>query len=157
MLLLYTMKRIILNFALVAVLSFNACTKKETVSPEDAVKAFVTLSSTAKDPADQKKLAEACTGEMEAAFTKMSPDSFRTTYLEKKIELKDFKVVASNKGTESAEIRYLVNVDNATNNAPANESNVREVLLLLKDGKWKIAAIRIFGTDQLVFNQGMTF
>ena len=40
---------------------------------------------------------------------------------------------------------------------PASESNVREVLLLLKDGAWKISAIRMFGSDQLVFNQGMTF
>ncbi len=157
MLILYTMKRILLIFALGVVIFFNACTKKETPSPEDAVKAFVTLSSSVKDPQDQKKLAEFCTGEMETAFTKMSADTFRTTYLEKKLALKDFKVVASNKGTESAEVRYLVNVENNTNNTSATESNVREVLLILKDGAWKIAAIRMFGSDQLVFNQGMNF
>lgn len=151
------MKRLLLLICLGLLVLFNACTKKPEHTPEETVKAFVLLSSSTKSPEDKKKLTESCTGDMEAAFSKMSDENFKKTYLEKKLNLKDFKVVASNIGTESAEVRYLVNVDNETGGKSANESNVREVLLLLKDGVWKIAAVRIFGTDQLVFNQGMTF
>lgn len=151
------MKRILLLIALGVVVFFNACTKKESLSPEEAVKAFVTMSSSAKTPEDQKKLTEACTGDMETAFAKMSAEAFKKTYLEKKLTLNDFKVVATVTGPETAEIRYMVQVENNTNNKHAHETNVREVLLLLKEGVWKIAAIKIFGTDQLVFNQGMAF
>ena len=141
------MKRLLLLIGLTLIVIFNACTKKSGPTPEETVKAFVTLSSTSKDTADKKKLIESCTGDMQDAFTKMNDEQFKKAYLDRKVALKDFKVVASNIGTESAEVRYWVNVENKTGEKSATESNVREVLLLLKDGVWKIAAIRIFGTE----------
>lgn len=126
-------------------------------NPEETVKNFLEASSAAKDPADKKRLEGYCSGEMRQAFEKMPDDVFRLAYLGGGVKITDIKVLETTTREDAARVRYQVAVENRQGSDPTKEINEREVDLSKKDGKWFISVIRMKGSDQIAFTNGMIF
>ena len=146
------------------VLVFSACIKRSGApaahagrSPDEVVRSFIELSTTAKEPSDRKKLQELCLGELRRTFERMNDEAFRLIYLDTKVAVLEFKVVESSMQGETAKIHYQVMVDNKQGTDPTRELNSREVDLTRSQGAWYIESIRMKGSDQVAFTRGMLF
>lgn len=163
--------RLVTALGLIAFFFNSACTKKEAASAttpapvsapnaksaEDVVKQFIEYSSVAKEDADRKRLLDLCTGEMRAAFEKMTAEAFRLTYLNNNVKVKSVKILDSRTEKETARVRYQITIDNNQGTDPTQEINEREVDLVLSNGTWYIETIRPKGSDKIAFTRGMIF
>lgn len=126
-------------------------------TPEETVKQFVELSASAKETDDKRRLEELTAGELRRAFSQMSDESFRMTYLNHAIKIKDLKILESVKEGAAAKVSYSVSVENPQGTDITHETNEREVLLTQSQGAWYIESLRPKGSDRIAFTKGMIF
>jgi hypothetical protein len=144
-------------------LNLANCTKKEeapqliSVSPEEVVRNFITLSSQAKETRDKSRLSDFCQGDMKAAFDGMSDEQFRLFYLNGNVNVKELRITGITKEKNKAVVQYQVLVENRQGTDVTHETNEREVELSEVSNGWVIEAVRPKGTDKLVFSKGMVF
>lgn len=170
------MKKLFFASLLVPVL-FVSCTRKDvpaaavtasvhptatptaSETPDEVVKKFVSLSASAQEDGDRKKLESLCAGPMRSAFERMTPEAFRMAYINTNLKIKSIEIVDSKKETNSARIHYRVTVDNTQGGNPAEEINEREVELTWSDleKRWVIGSLTPKGSDKLAFKKGMIF
>lgn len=137
-----------------------ACTKPRLStgpSPEQVVRNFLELSSQARDLVDKKKLQDQCLGEMRRAFERMTDEAFRVHYLKNDIKIKTIKFLEVNTQGPQGKVRYRVVIENPQGTVPTEETNEREVELLLSQGAWYLESIRARGSDRIAFTRGMIF
>ena len=149
--------------ALLLCVVFSSCTKKEeaptvsSVSPEEVVRNFVSLSSQAKEAQDKVRLSEFCQGDMRAAFEGMTDEQFRLFYLNGNVNIKELRITGITKDKNKATVQYQILVENRQGTDITHETNEREVELSEVPNGWVIEAIRPKGTDKLIFSRGMVF
>ena len=145
-------------------LSFVCCTKqkdsealKEGRTPEDTIRAFIDVSSGAKDLNSREELKKLCIGELRRAIDRMSDEIFQLSYMDARIKVLDLKILEKNIKKDTAVIRYRLSVENLQGDDSTRYLSEREVELIRSQGKWYIEYIRSSGSDKIAFTRGMIF
>lgn len=151
----------LLTLCLMVVL-VGACTKKGTVaqtgpSPEETVKSFIELSSSAKEKSDKDKIQALCVGELRRAFDRMTDEIFQISYLSNNVKIENLKIVETKVDGDTAKVHYQVSIENKQGTDVTHEVNSREVELSRAQGAWQIESIRTVGSDNVAFTRGMIF
>ncbi len=149
------------KFLILLLLVVPSCTRHSQMvansSPEEVVKRFVDLSINARDISDKEKIQALCSQELKRVFQRMNPEAFKLIYVDSKITLLEFKVIAFSQEVDTAKVTYEVSVENNQGADPTREINQREVTLQRSQGQWFIDSIRTSGTDRIAFTKGMLF
>lgn len=126
-------------------------------TPVETVNEFILLSGTAKKLGDKRRLEELTAGEMRRAFSQMSDEAFKITYLNNLLTINEVKILESSQDGETAKVVYSVSVENAQGTDLTRETNIREVILTPSQGSWYIESLRPRGSDRVAFTKGMIF